>query len=966
MCLSNKLLKNLVLVTALLTLTLEVFSQVVVPFRLRYGVTQKGNIVYVTNSMVTCNNAPTCPASRMELPPAGTTNNNADSNSVIDIDLDPSTFSSSSDSLKLPICSEITWAGLYWGSDVTNSGSTPNYAKRDSIYLKIAGSSTYTKMKADTLIDNAGAGGHTNYFCYKNVTSLVQSGGRGLYTVANLVTRVNRLNISAGWTIVVAYRNDYSNLRNLAVFDGLNCINTTNQNNITLSGFQTPIAGPISFEVGHVTHDGDRGSTGDSLLFNDGIGVFNPISDVSNPSNNIYNSTITNNGANVTSRVPYYTNTLGFDADIFVPNNAAKNFLTNNQTSVTLRESTGGENFYTQVVHFAIDVYEPDLRLIKTAADINGGTTLPGDTIEYNISVQNLGSDTATNIIVYDTIPFNADYVAGSIEVLSGPNTGVKTDASGDDQGEYVSASRVLRLRIGIGATSAAGGRLTNVIPNNVSAFKFRAVATAECVELLCSNVISNQANSIYRGYFSGSNLTVYSQPSGTDVNGCPLYGPTTTSIVVPLTCSYPVDTTIMHCASSYTFSTLNSVRPGYTYYNSSFSSVVSATSSGIYYGIRTITPACIDTFTINMTVNPTFNSPVVHHPTCGTNGFLELVAPFTNLDSVAYSSGGTFSGGTYQHINSLLPALTLTPISAGVYTFRVKANNGCFIDRTRTFVYVNCSPLAADDNYSSNGSAVYSNSVGSNDDEPDADLVTFSLLTSPAYGSITFRTNGTFDYNPGSFRGTVTFTYLICDNRSPSLCDTGLVTITIVSPLPVELTSFTGMREGEKNILEWVTASELNNDYFLLERSNNASDFETIAKIKGNITSNVEHKYFYTDVGVNTNTKQYYRLKQFDFNGHYEISKTIEVTKKKVLPPIELFPNPNKGLFRVKINCENKGLVTISVVSQFGSEIYREEFNCLSQSAIKELTLKNPPKGLYYLIINGNGSSTQTKFSVN
>jgi hypothetical protein len=52
--------------------------------------------------------------------------------------------------------------------------------------------------------------------------------------------------------------------------------------------------------------------------------------------------------------------------------------------------------------------------------------------------------------------------------------------------------------------------------------------------------------------------------------------------------------------------------------------------------------------------------------------------------------------------------------------------------------------------------------------------------------------------------------------------------------------------------------------------------------------------------------------------------------------------------------------------VSQFGSEIYREEFNCLSQSAIKEVALKNPPKGMYYLIINGNGSSTQTKFSVN
>lgn len=969
---------RLTILLGLFFLASEIIAQQVVPFKPRYSTTQKGSLVYVSNNFISCTVGTTssgisCDSAR-NIPPTAATqkDNNSYPAAYIDIDGDPSTFSSSSSNLSLPTCSYVTWAGLYWGGDIKQAG--PYWASRDSVKIKRPGLATYIPLKADTLITHNVPAHNRMYFAYKNVTSIVQAGGMGTYTCADLRGYPDSTNKTGGWTLIVAYTNDLSNLRNIAVYDGLNIVTSTNQTNLTLSGFQTPVSGPITFECGIISFDGDRKVSGvqaDSVLFNDNVGTFNAISNAYNPISDVHNGTISYNGANVSTRNPNYINTMGYDADVFVPNNIAKNYLTNNQTSVTLKESTNGEIIPTHVISFAIDVYEPDLRLIKSAVDLNGGTTDPGDTVEYTIQALNLGSDTAAYIVVTDTIPFNANYVAGSLQVTFGPNGGIKTDAMGDDQGEYNSVNRFIRIRLGNGATSALGGRIPNVLPNNYNTFKFRVVATTDCGILVCSNVISNQASATYRGYISGSNQSILSQPSGTDAFGCPLYGPTNTTITVPPSCpfSLPADTSINDCSVPFYFNTLNGVRPSYNYYNTSFSPVTSAISSGTFYGIRNnYGVGCRDTFMITFTSSAPFvTSLTLTQPTCtnGVNGGRIRVNGINSTDSMSYVSGTVYTSAPFYRASTLSPVTrAFSNLTEGTYTLRIKNASGCFIDTTITLTYINCRPVATDDSYSFLP-IIYTSSVGSNDDEPDGDAVSYSLLNPSLVGSLTFFADGTFIFDPLSFRGITSFSYLICDNRGPSLCDTAIVTLNIISPLPVELTSFYGYKNREANMLNWNTASELNNDYFELWRSTNEIDYISIAKIKGSGTSNVSHQYSFNDYNTVNGIRYFYKLKQVDFNNNYTLSKTISIDAEKLDTKIELFPNPNKGLFRLKTNCENSGTVTISVISQFGTEIYKEEFNCTGQSVIKEITLQNPTKGLYYLIVNGNGNSTQTKFSV-
>ena len=113
------------------------------------------------------------------------------------------------------------------------------------------------------------------------------------------------------------------------------------------------------------------------------------------------------------------------------------------------------------------------------------------------------------------------------------------------------------------------------------------------------------------------------------------------------------------------------------------------------------------------------------------------------------------------------------------------------------------------------------------------------------------------------------------------------------INPVPVELVYFRGNMLPKGVVLEWQTASELNNDFFEVEVSSDGENYMIIAKIDGQGTSTAINNYEYIDrypaTGLN-----YYRLKQTDFNGDFEYSKIISVMNES--PPrlsFSAYPQP-------------------------------------------------------------------------
>lgn len=110
------------------------------------------------------------------------------------------------------------------------------------------------------------------------------------------------------------------------------------------------------------------------------------------------------------------------------------------------------------------------------------------------------------------------------------------------------------------------------------------------------------------------------------------------------------------------------------------------------------------------------------------------------------------------------------------------------------------------------------------------------------------------------------------------------------INPLPVEYISFNAIANNNKVDVTWSTASEVNSDYFIVEKSTNGSTFSPIGKVNAEGFSTTMHSYLFEDVHP-AQGNNYYRLKQMDRNGTFEYSSVRVVNFKK--SAMNVYPNP-------------------------------------------------------------------------
>lgn len=109
--------------------------------------------------------------------------------------------------------------------------------------------------------------------------------------------------------------------------------------------------------------------------------------------------------------------------------------------------------------------------------------------------------------------------------------------------------------------------------------------------------------------------------------------------------------------------------------------------------------------------------------------------------------------------------------------------------------------------------------------------------------------------------------------------------------PLPVTLISFHARFEETHVSLKWETLTEINNDYFLVQRSKDLETWETLEKVQGSGDSRTLRKYHFSDYAPLPGVS-YYRLFQVDYDGKFEIFGPLAVTSLEV-KSIKIFPNP-------------------------------------------------------------------------
>ncbi len=183
---------------------------------------------------------------------------------------------------------------------------------------------------------------------------------------------------------------------------------------------------------------------------------------------------------------------------------------------------------------------------------------------------------------------------------------------------------------------------------------------------------------------------------------------------------------------------------------------------------------------------------------------------------------------------------------------------------------------------------------------------------------------------------------------------------------LPVELTSFLANGKGEGFELQWETASELNNDYFGVQRSFDGKNFKQIGIIKGAGDSNEPTSYSFFDKEVlhdAMGSTVYYRLSQTDFDKTTTFSQIIakKIPKTNSLNIISIRQNHNE--LTVDFSTGNASDLVCSLVNISGKIVTTGKIKPLKGRNTLSLPANSLPHGLYFINLTNRHMSTSKKF---
>lgn len=199
-------------------------------------------------------------------------------------------------------------------------------------------------------------------------------------------------------------------------------------------------------------------------------------------------------------------------------------------------------------------------------------------------------------------------------------------------------------------------------------------------------------------------------------------------------------------------------------------------------------------------------------------------------------------------------------------------------------------------------------------------------------------------------------------------LATTNKATVNDIVPasFPVEFESFEGVVKNGFNELSWTTASELNNDFFVLEKSQDGLSFEEVNQIDGAGNSQTTLSYRTRDYTPFPKLT-FYRLKQVDFNGTYSYSQTLRLENTvEEARFLEIFPNPSKGQFQItaRLGAETETSNLVRVVSITGKTVYQKT---LDRTALigHQVSLNQLTPGFYFVQVLSAHNNIQQRILI-
>ena len=168
-------------------------------------------------------------------------------------------------------------------------------------------------------------------------------------------------------------------------------------------------------------------------------------------------------------------------------------------------------------------------------------------------------------------------------------------------------------------------------------------------------------------------------------------------------------------------------------------------------------------------------------------------------------------------------------------------------------------------------------------------------------------------------------------------------VSTTNETALPVRLVRFNAVKEGSSTLLTWETSEESENKGFEIQRGEGNSSWQTIGFVNGlteDGNSNTVQHYNFSDETPLAG-KNYYRLKQIDWNGSYQYSRIVVADFATGVAGLVLYPNPVTGGVII-LDLPENGTVDVKIYNLAGVQV-----KAYNQSG-RILDVKGLPSGKY------------------
>ncbi|WP_053956605.1 DUF7507 domain-containing protein [Inediibacterium massiliense] len=334
--------------------------------------------------------------------------------------------------INIPPTATVLYAELCWsGTYLTGEQDATAFIDNSIIFNTPSGSSLVAPDPATAGI-NITDQGVEQYFRSANVTNLISSSG--FYSVQQVPGALGGTpnnppveNNYLGWTLGIIYSDPNLPYRNMTIWTAYDPVTPNTSVDVPVSGFFTPVSGPIEARLMISAGEGDPDVNGDIVQFGPDSGSLTTLSGPNNDVDNFFASQINNgdsesanvgqldtNGTFGTANQPHPTSTanrlasgrIGYD----ITNVDVSSTMVNSQTSALLRLSTVNDAYVPNLLGLQIDVASADISVVKT---VNPSSVVAGEEVIYTMEVCNAGPSDAENVSLTDAVPaclLNSEY----------------------------------------------------------------------------------------------------------------------------------------------------------------------------------------------------------------------------------------------------------------------------------------------------------------------------------------------------------------------------------------------------------------------------------------------------------------------------------------------------------------------------------------------------------------------------